>query len=238
MEQTGGASSSSITKLKGKENYPAWSTKMEALLEKLDLFEHIEESDEESKELSGQALTKWNKADRKAKTEIILALSDDVVHIVPRQGSARDAWVLLQNEYESRQPNNTVASLVSFLSSSFIEGDDMRKHLNSITRHRTVIEEMMKQKDFIEKLHIAAILKSLPPSFESTVKAIHVSGTGTMKAEDINDILIQEVQRREAMGQGRSHTVPSAAYNVQKSEKGRTPCTHCKRRTHRSEDCW
>ena len=236
MEQTSGASSGSITKLRGKDNYPAWSTKMEALLEKLDLYEHIEDSDHHKK-LSGELLAAWNKKDRKAKTEIILGLSDDVVHIVPRQATAREAWVLLQNEYESRQPNSTVASLVSFLSSSFNEGDDMRRHLNSITRHRSVIEEMMKDRDFIEKLHIAAVLKSLPVSFDPTVKAIHVRGTGDMKAQDINDILIQEVQRREAMGH--SHAAPSAAYTVQKStERVRAPCTHCKRKTHRSEDCW
>ena len=155
---------------------------MEALLDKLDLFDHIEGT-EAATDLKDEAREKWLKADRRAKTEIILALSDDIVHIVPRKATAREAWILLQNEYESRNSNNTVASLVSFLSSTFKEGDDMRRHLNSITRHRTVIEDMMQQEDFIEKLHIAAILKSLPTSFESTVKAIHVRGTGDMKAE-------------------------------------------------------
>lgn len=100
MKQTGGASSNSITKLKDKDNNPAWSTKMEALLDKLDFFEHIEDSD--TTKFSGDALAKWNKADRRANTEIILAVSDDVVHIVPRQSSVRDAWLLLQNEYECR----------------------------------------------------------------------------------------------------------------------------------------
>jgi transposase InsO family protein len=237
MESAGGSSSSSITKLKGKENYPAWSTKMEALLDKLDLYQHIEQSSEH-KDLKGEALDKWKKADRRTKTEIVLALSDDIVHIVPRNATAKDAWFLLQNEYESRDSNNTVASLVSFLSTTFKEGDDMRKHLNTITRHRTVIQEMMDQDDFIEKLHIAAILKSLPLSFESTVKAIHVHGTGKMRAEEVNNILIQEVQRSEAMGEGKQPATP-AAYNVQKSvAKIRTPCAHCKRKTHKPEDCW
>jgi len=72
MDQTTGSSSSSITKLKGKDNYPAWSTKLEALLDKLDLFDHIDATaTAAAKELKDEPLAKWQKADRRAKTEVL-----------------------------------------------------------------------------------------------------------------------------------------------------------------------
>ena len=110
MDQTTAAASSSFTKLKGKEVYPVWCTKLEALLDKLDLYDHIEATaaskhvEDEARDkwmkadLEGDARERWMKADCRAKTEIILALSDDIVYIVPRKDTASKAYFVDQEE--------------------------------------------------------------------------------------------------------------------------------------------
>jgi len=123
MDQTAATASSSFTKLKGKEIYPVWCTKLEALLDKLDLYDHIEATaaskhvEDEARDkwmkadlegdarerwmnadLEGDARERWMKADCRAKTEIILALSDDIVYIVPRKDTASKAYFVDQEE--------------------------------------------------------------------------------------------------------------------------------------------
>ena len=97
MDQTNGTSSTSITKLKGKESHPAWCTKLKALLDKLDPFDHIEVS-AASKHVKSEARDNWLKADREPRLRSFSFCRMTSLILFRAKAIAREAWFLLQEE--------------------------------------------------------------------------------------------------------------------------------------------
>lgn len=91
------ASSSVRIELLNKENYDTWKIQMEALLVKNDAWNYVSGDDVKPELIAGNAASaaevkRWETADQKAKSDIILSISPSELKQVKGCNTAREVW--------------------------------------------------------------------------------------------------------------------------------------------------
>jgi hypothetical protein len=102
-----------------KSNYDTWKIQVEALLIKNDTWSYV--SGEKPKpQITGEgkarAVTeeeqkKWIAADRKAKSDLILAMNASELRQIRSCETSREIWMKLESIYESKGPAATIITL-------------------------------------------------------------------------------------------------------------------------------
>lgn len=122
------ASSNVRIELLNKENFDTWKIQMEALLVKNDAWSYV--SGETVKpevvagdEASATRLKKWETADRKAKSDIILSISPTELKHVKGCETSREVWDKLASIYQSKGPARK-ATLLKQLTLQRMEDDE------------------------------------------------------------------------------------------------------------------
>lgn len=131
--------SASIEKL-NKENYRTWKIQMEAILVKNDLWEYVDGT--APRPTSTTDVAAWEKKDRKARADIILAMSSTELNYIKNCTTSHDVWNKLSDTYESKGPARKATLLKQLLFSRMSEEDDMTEHINKFTSTVDKLKEL------------------------------------------------------------------------------------------------
>src|SRR5436190_5413239 len=86
----------------GRENFDTWKIQIEALLIKNYLWEYVNGTKE--KPADETSATDWVTNDRKARSDLILAINPSELKQIKDCKTARDVWVKLHDIYQSKGP--------------------------------------------------------------------------------------------------------------------------------------
>src|SRR5271170_5263006 len=115
----------------GDDNYYAWKFRSKMVLEDRDLWDVV--SGDELCPEKLEAGKQWIKKDRKAMSQISLAVSDKLLVHIRQAKSAKHAWDSLEQVFEKKTLASRVFLRRKFFTTSLREGQPMREHINELT---------------------------------------------------------------------------------------------------------
>lgn len=194
------------------DNFDSWKIQVEALLIKNDYWEYV--SGEKPKPDDDVAKVLWETGDRKARSELILALDPCVVRHVRKMTTAREVWLKLQSLFASRGPAKKATLMKRLMLQKMSEDQKVSEHLNSFFEAVDKLEDMGIV--IHDDLLAIMLLYSLPASYENFRCAIE-SRDELPKPEQLKVKIIEEYNSR---GNTKVDNVEGALYlNVNKHEK-------------------
>ena len=184
-----------IDKFKG-DNFNLWKFKMEMVLESMDLWEIVDESEEPpSIDDDPKVIKDYNRRVKKAMSVIGLNLVDNqLAHIKSCKGPA-EAWKTLCNIHETKSLSNILFIRRKFFTIKMQEGDDLLTHINqmkALADQLNCLEVPVKDEDIVMTL-----LESLPPSFENLITALETLRLKDLTMEFVTARLMHEVSKRK-----------------------------------------
>ena len=133
----------------------------------------LTDEEEERLENAEEKMEKFLSREGSVKTQIIISVSESLVLMLQKKGSAKQVWDTLVEEM-TRKPKIVVTSLQCQLRNiECSEDDDLREHLDKAQGLFARLNEMgatMTEAEFIN-----IILASLPPSYEAVMNALTTS---------------------------------------------------------------
>jgi len=118
----------------GKDNYDTWRIQMEALLVKSDSWSVVNGETAKPEAVEGNAnataaRAAWEKTDRTAKSDIILAISPSELKLIKGCVTSHALWQKLQAIYQSAGPARKASLLKKLTLHRMSDGEDIRDHL-------------------------------------------------------------------------------------------------------------
>ena len=237
-----------------KDNYDTWRMQIEAVLIKGDLWEYVSgecslPQPTESSAAAIAAQAQWRKNDRKARSDLVLAIHPSELPQVRHLTSSREVWLKLESIYASRGPARKATLLKQLILQRLVDGGDVRDHMNKFFNAVDKLSAMDVQIN--GDLLSIMLLYSLPPSYENFRCAIE-SRDELPPAEALKVKILEENDVRaqsavvEAAGAlaarpgGRRQPRRHKGKAEHKSSTEDTPgivCYKCGRPGHKSPDC-
>lgn len=217
-----------ITKLNG-ENYFLWKFKLKLLLIEKGVWSVIDEVRPDP------ITTEWIRNDQKAQTTIGLNIDDLQIHHIRDCNSAKEIWDTLKEVYEKDTPSNRIYILRQIMSQKVNEGTDIEKHITKMTE---LFQRLFSLGDMDpEFFKSAALLGSLPESYNGLVTALEARSDGKLNAKVVTEKIIAEYRRRKEKEQMdvESETAMKAS-TFTKNPKDIT-CFFCKKKGHFKRKC-
>lgn len=157
-----------------KDNYETWKMQVEALLTKNDLWEYVsgeklfpneETGTDATAAASVRTRTEWAKADKKAKSDLILSIHPTELQHVRGCTTSREVWLKLESIYASKGPARKATLLKQLMLQKLNEGGDVRDHMNRFfdAVDRLAAMDVQVHKDLLAIM----LLYSLPASYEN-----------------------------------------------------------------------
>lgn len=246
------ASSNVRIELLNKENFDTWKIQMEALLVKNDAWSYV--SGETVKpevvagdEASATRLKKWETADRKAKSDIILSISPTELKQVKGCETSREVWDKLASIYQSKGPARKATLLKQLTLQRMEDDEDVREHLRKFFDTVDKLSDM--EVTINPDLLTVMLLYSLPPRFENFRCAIE-SRDELPTPEALRVKIAEEHDARKndtrITGQGAMIAKRSERHKNPGEKKGNVApqkkpfkfkCHNCGKIGHRASDC-
>lgn len=236
--------------LLGKENYDSWKIQAKALLVENDLWEYVSGTIPRPTHATENVahITAWDKADQKAMSKLILAISPSEVKQVRSCATSRELWQKLEGIYQSKGPAKKAHLFKKLTLLKMRETDNIREHINTFVETVEKLQEM----DVIfdpEQLSIM-LLYSLPDKFEIFRCAIETRD----KLPDLDTLKIKILEESEAheetngykenamIASGRyrkNSKKPDLKYEKKGSLKANFEfkCFRCHKKGHKAVDC-
>jgi hypothetical protein len=153
-----------------KSNYDTWKIQVEALLIKNDTWSYV--SGEKPKpqvtgEGEARAVTEEEQiaADRKAKSDLILAMNASELRQIRSCETSREIWMKLESIYESKGLARKATLLKQLIQHKMREDDDVREH---VAIFMDIVDKLQGTNIEINgDLLSIMLLYSLPSSFEN-----------------------------------------------------------------------
>jgi hypothetical protein len=120
-----------------KSNYDTWKIQVEALLIKNDTWSYVSgekpkpqvTGEGEARAVTEEEQKKWIAADRKAKSDLILAMNASELRQIRSCETSREIWMKLESIYESKGPARKATLLKQLIQHKMREDDDVREHV-------------------------------------------------------------------------------------------------------------
>lgn len=154
-----------------KHNYETWKIQIEAVLIRNDMWDFVNGEkpkpelgiNPKPEEIAAEAA--WSKEDRKAKSDLILAISPSELSQVRECKTSREIWLKLESIYASKGPARKATLLKRLTQSKMAEGEDIREYLSNF--FDTV--DKLKNMEIVINNDLLAVmlLYSLPDSLEN-----------------------------------------------------------------------
>ncbi|KAG5323483.1 POLX protein, partial [Pseudoatta argentina] len=156
----------------GKDNFDTWRIQMEALLVKSDSWSVVsgesvkpEATAEDASAAAAAARTAWERTDRTAKSDIILAISPSELKLIKGCETSHALWQRLQATYQSAGPARKASLLKKLTLHRMTDGEEIRDHLRGFFDTVDKLGEM--EVEINPDLLTIMLLYSLPPAFEN-----------------------------------------------------------------------
>lgn len=218
-----------------KDNYDSWKIQVEALLIRHDFWEYV--SGEKSKPKDESSLLTWKVADRKARSELILALDPSVVRHVKRLETSREVWLKLESLFASRGPAKKATLMKRLMLQRMSEDQKVTEHLDSFFEAVDKLEEM----DIVihDDLLAIMLLHSLPVSYENFRCAIE-SRDELPTPQQLRVKIMEEDSSR--YNTKVNDKIEGAMFINQKKKSGfdtsfKYKCFKCHKMGHKASDC-
>ncbi len=207
------------------ENYDIWSTKMEMMLIKEDLWNVVEDDlptteSEASKKKNGKALA-----------SIILSIDNGQIVLVKKCKKAKDAWDLLKNFHVKSCLSTKVSVLKRICRLELREGGDMEQHLFKLEELFDKLAAAGKELD--EDFKVAIMLSSLPDSYDVLTTALEARSDDELTLGLVKQKLIGEWRKRGLSSVSDDNNEYSKALKVMNRREVR--CYHCDQVGHGGE---
>jgi hypothetical protein len=156
-----------------KSNYDTWKIQVEALLIKNDTWSYVSgekpkpqiTGEGEARAVTEEEQKKWIAADRKAKSDLILAMNASELRQIRSCETSREIWMKLESIYESKGPARKATLLKQLIQHKMREDDDVREH---VARFMVTVDKLQGMNIEINgDLLSIMLLYSLPSSFEN-----------------------------------------------------------------------
>ncbi|KMQ88628.1 retrovirus-related pol polyprotein from transposon tnt 1-94 [Lasius niger] len=241
-----------------RNNYDTWSIQVEALLIKSDLWEYasgrkvkpeVRQGDQQAAQQA--ALDAWIAQDRKAKSDLILAISPSELTQVRGCETSREIWTKLENIYASKGPARKANLLKQLILQKLPDNGDVREHLSHFF---DIVDKLSAMNIEINgDLLTIMLLYSLPDSFENFRCAIETRDT----LPDAESLKVKILEENDARVRKSSQLEPNAMY-VRSNSKGKPPnkgktetsdtkankkkvtykCNYCQKKGHKESECF
>jgi hypothetical protein len=243
-----------------KSNYDTWKIQVEALLIKNDTWSYVSgekpkpqiTGEGEARAVTEEEQKKWIAADRKAKSDLILAMNASELRQIRSCETSREIWMKLESIYESKGPARKATLLKQLIQHKMREDDDVREH---VAKFMDTVDKLQGMNIEINgDLLSIMLLYSLPSSFENFRCAIE-SRDSLPHVENLKVKIVEENDARNQKLDGSStggvmfskhfsRDSNSSKDNYKKQdEKSSKPkitykCNYCGKRGHKAADCF
>jgi hypothetical protein len=235
------------------QNYHLWKMQMEYYLYHKDLFLPLGEIEKKSTAMKDE---EWEVLDKKALGTIRLSLAVSMAFNISKENTLKEMMDALAKLYEKPSTSNKVFLMKRLFNMNMSEGGSIADHLNEFN---TVTNQLSYVKvDFDDEVRgTLLILCLLPESWNDLVLAISnsVSGSNTLKFDDVVGVILSEEMRRKNTGEtscnalnmenrGRQKDRGKGSGNCENSRKGRSKsrlgkieCWNCGKKRNMKKDC-
>ncbi|KAL3751810.1 hypothetical protein ACJRO7_012617 [Eucalyptus globulus] len=241
-----------VEKFNGRNNFGLWSVKMKALLTTQGLAKALEGKAQLPETMRD---AKKDELMEKAKSIILLNLSDEVLIEVAEEEDAAALWAKLQALYVKKGLNNRLYMLKRMFQFRYTEGTSIRSHLDEFNKLMMDLKNVGKILDDEEQGMM--LLASLPESWEHFTDSL-LQGRTTITSEEVksalfskewqrklrDDSLAQDVARGLVIRGRDQHRRPSNRSQSKsrsklrhRKSKGRVKCFECHEEGHIRRDC-
>ena len=232
----------SMAKFNG-QNYHLWKFKMEALLIERGVWDAIDiaRPGEGSSSGTDTASTTWKRQDQRARSAIILSITDDQLMHIHGCKTAKEAWDKLKAVHEKQGVANRHYMRRRFLTLR-MEGNSMQDHLNRLKRlvgELAAIGAPVSNED-----QVYTLLASLPDSYEHLIVALESTADDNLTLEFVSSRLLQEELRRQDGSDTASKKGGKAFFTKNGNQGGKdaswkktATCHHCNLKGHIKADC-
>jgi transposase InsO family protein len=238
-----------------KSNYDTWKLRMQALLIKEDLWEHV--SGISTKPEPGQnnenaaKVQEWTRKDLRARSDIILSIASSELKQVKQCETSRAMWKRLEEIYQSKGPARKATLLKTLILHKMADNGDVREHLNEFFDAVDKLNEM--DVEINADLLTILVLYSLPSSFEIFRCAIE-SRDNLPTPEALRVKIIEESEARRSGAHDVSSSGAMFSRNSENREQRKKPtgsknfggkregtfkirCFKCNRPGHKAAEC-
>jgi len=180
-------------------NYRSWAFSLKMLLKAHELWEVIEDEEDELDE-AGKAKKmdnpKWRKKDQLALSNIALALKPSEQEHIYSCTTAKTAWDCLKELYEGKGTHRFLSLLKSIARAKLEEGVTMKDYIRGV---RQTVEQLAEMGVKLEKAAVVGfILNGLPEGYRYLVVNLE-SQVQTISYEDLSARLMDE-EKHMTMG--------------------------------------
>lgn len=172
-----------------RNNYFVWKRKAECVLIRDDTWCVIRDN------IPQQPDDKWLRKNESARASIFLMIGDDLFNIIDETTTAKEAWRLLKEKFETFSFSECVFIMKKLCKMQLDEYGDMERHLNDIQIELKKLASMGEA--LSEKWEVAIILRSLPESYDVLVTTLEATSNGVPSLKVVNEKLIEESRRRK-----------------------------------------
>ena len=148
---------------------------------------------------TGMTDEEWKKLDRKAKSTILLCVSDSVLLNVLGEATAKALWDKLGTLYQSKSLVNKLFLRKNLYHLRMKDGDSVTEHMNvfnTVVSQLSSIDTKISDED-----KCISLLCSLPDSWDSLVIAIGSNATALQFDEIVSALLTEEMRRKNMESQ-------------------------------------
>ena len=160
----------------------------------------------------------WTKLNKKARTSILLNLTDDVLYHVMKEKTAAETMAKLEKIYAKKSLENRMYVLMQLFTLRMAEGTEVEDHLRTFNRlvcKLVEIDEPMK-----DEYQACILLNSLPDSYKSFRDSV-CAGRETINAETIISVLQSKAMRKKSGDVASRYSSEALVMRGRSSEHGR-----------------
>jgi hypothetical protein len=234
------------------QNYQLWKMQMEDYLYQKDLFLPLTRVAKKSAAMKDE---EWEILDRKALGTIRLSLAASVAFNISKEKTTKGLMDALAKLYEKPSVSNKVFLMKRLFNIKMSECGSVADHLNEFNMVTNQLSSV--KVDFDDEVRPLLILCSLPESWNGLVMVVSnsVSGSNTLKFDDVVGVILSEEMRRKSTGEtsgnalnmenrGRQKDRGKGSGNRgnsrkrrSKSKLGKIECWNCGKKGHLKKDC-
>ncbi len=200
------------------DNWGTWKFQIRLYLQANGLW-NIVNGDEPRPDEDGPAATAWDSREYKAMAALGLTVDTALLYIVIDKTTSNEIWVALRDHFEKVSATNKYFLLTQLFELELKEGVSVDNHLKLFTE---LCQKLLAVNcDVPQEVKTAALLRSLPASYQVLRTTLQMKGDDLRLEEVIQAISAEDQQRRSGRTKKTVSTVAESAFQAGGRGRGR-----------------